>query len=875
MERIKQLHRKTSLIAAICLLILTAWALLMPQHLVKAQETIPGRVFVNGKQITDYGGSVVCGTGSATLIKEGSKPMLVLDNATIDTAAIVDVGVDAQGNTIYDAVGIYVEMAEITEAVDLRLIGTNTVSIGTCDQEISTYYGLFTGRIKDFSVVGDEGASLAVKTAQDAGIWIAGNDKGSADELTEVEASGALPRYESSPVYRSNLIVAAGLTVTSEVSPPGAGEVIDDRFAVTANSITLQDNAELHGEVTGSWGWAINASGGDIVVSQGAKLTGIAEIYGDFQADNPAGAISLTKSRTVEGTGQLLVDGGEVVAKVPRTKGKGIAGIEANYIEIQKGSKVEIDICGVDNESALLVEGIANSEGVKIADSTLKMNVFQGNYSDTNFSRVEAIHAMDMLIENSQVEIKAKSTQAVGIYIPYSIGTKYEPSEMGTLTIKDSDLAIEASENAIFAPTNYTREKYECYSRINIDLSRGTDHKISLQATDEEGAALGVDYDSFNENNPELRKWAEGEFPTDWLSLGGSATVANLPYWAFGSFSSGVDSASGRIVNYTGTIVDADKKVAREVIVDASALAITSAAQASVVGGTTSSFQVETDGAGDFSLEKAPDGVTIDAKSGLMTIADTAALGEYKFNIKVANPYSTASQDFTLTITPGEVPSFTSRMAHTVVSTKGGSYQLEAVSTLPVTYSLNEDAPVGVTVDSATGLLNIPAGRPLGRHDFQVTASTSAGDKAEDFVLWSVELAADSIDASKEATFRFENIQLEDIKAIAVDNQAIDLDVSQKNVIYGKLGGKQALRATPGSAYVTLYKNYLGTLAAGHHKLQLTLQDGTTMTQEYDLVQKKIVNTGDDENLMLWSTLALLSLGTIFVITTKRRKNYH
>jgi len=80
---------------------------------------------------------------------------------------------------------------------------------------------------------------------------------------------------------------------------------------------------------------------------------------------------------------------------------------------------------------------------------------------------------------------------------------------------------------------------------------------------------------------------------------------------------------------------------------------ITSQNKTSVLFGNSGSFQVQASGDApiNFSISGQPTGVSIDAASGLITIANTVAVGKHTFTLTAANGVSpNATQNFTLTI---------------------------------------------------------------------------------------------------------------------------------------------------------------------------------------------------------------------------------
>jgi hypothetical protein len=168
--------------------------------------------------------------------------------------------------------------------------------------------------------------------------------------------------------------------------------------------------------------------------------------------------------------------------------------------------------------------------------------------------------------------------------------------------------------------------------------------------------------------------------------------------------------------------------------------AITSGASASFVNGTGGTFQVAATGATPitFSLDGTePAGVSINTTSGLITIAASTAVGTHTFTITAANgTLPNATQTFTLTVTATAVaPSITSGATTSVVNGTGGTYQVAATGTAPITFSLDGTEPAGVSINATSGLITIAASTAVGTHTFTVTATNGAGSDMQSFTL--------------------------------------------------------------------------------------------------------------------------------------------
>ena len=158
---------------------------------------------------------------------------------------------------------------------------------------------------------------------------------------------------------------------------------------------------------------------------------------------------------------------------------------------------------------------------------------------------------------------------------------------------------------------------------------------------------------------------------------------------------------------------------------------ITSANSTSVVHGTSGTFQVLSSGTTPitYSLNGEPIGVSINSATGLITIAPTTAIGTHEFTITVSNVVGNSlPQTFTLVVTAAPVaPSITSANSTSVVHGTSGTFQVLSTGTTPITYSIN-DEPVGVSINSATGLITIAPTTAIGTHEFTITANNVVGN---------------------------------------------------------------------------------------------------------------------------------------------------
>jgi uncharacterized protein YjdB len=120
--------------------------------------------------------------------------------------------------------------------------------------------------------------------------------------------------------------------------------------------------------------------------------------------------------------------------------------------------------------------------------------------------------------------------------------------------------------------------------------------------------------------------------------------------------------------------------------------------------------------------------VTINSATGVITIAATTAGGIHPFTITASNGIgSNATQSFTLTV--NEAPAITSANTKTAIRGTADTFQVVATGYPSVSYSLT-GAPVGVNINSASGLITIAATTTAGDHVFTITASNGIGSNA-------------------------------------------------------------------------------------------------------------------------------------------------
>ncbi|MCL1845343.1 MAG: cellulase family glycosylhydrolase [Defluviitaleaceae bacterium] len=160
---------------------------------------------------------------------------------------------------------------------------------------------------------------------------------------------------------------------------------------------------------------------------------------------------------------------------------------------------------------------------------------------------------------------------------------------------------------------------------------------------------------------------------------------------------------------------------------------ITSGNSHSVVHGTGGTFQVTATGTQPITFAlggTVPAGVTINETTGLITIAETTAVGVHTFTITATGVAGTtaATQTFTLTITQAPVaPTITSENSATFTYGTVGTFQVTATGDDPITFALGGTVPAGVTINETTGLITIAATTAVDVHTFTITATNDEG----------------------------------------------------------------------------------------------------------------------------------------------------
>ena len=85
-------------------------------------------------------------------------------------------------------------------------------------------------------------------------------------------------------------------------------------------------------------------------------------------------------------------------------------------------------------------------------------------------------------------------------------------------------------------------------------------------------------------------------------------------------------------------------------------------------------------------------------------------------------------------------PTITSVNNTMVTSGEGGAFQVTAVGSAPITYSLDGSEPAGVSINTATGLITIAGTIADGEHAFTITASNGVPpDFTQSFTLYALD----------------------------------------------------------------------------------------------------------------------------------------
>ena len=92
--------------------------------------------------------------------------------------------------------------------------------------------------------------------------------------------------------------------------------------------------------------------------------------------------------------------------------------------------------------------------------------------------------------------------------------------------------------------------------------------------------------------------------------------------------------------------------------------------------------------------------------------------------------------------------------------------------------------------------------------------------------------------------------------------------------IDGKPVDKDNYTVVSGSTIITLKAEYMETMSAGRHRLEVQYTDGKASC-EFDVFSKDDIpapGTGDSSNILLWLTLLVVSGGMLGTATVKNKK---
>jgi len=180
---------------------------------------------------------------------------------------------------------------------------------------------------------------------------------------------------------------------------------------------------------------------------------------------------------------------------------------------------------------------------------------------------------------------------------------------------------------------------------------------------------------------------------------------------------------------------------------------ITSASSTVVVAGTGGTFQVTATGTApiSFDLANAPAGVSINATTGLITIAATTPAGTHNFTVTASGVAPNATQNFTLTVNPAPVaPTITTTTLPSGTVGTAYSATLAATGDTPIAWSIDSGAlPAGLALNGTTGVIS---GTPTtdGNFTFTVRATNNAGFATRALTIAVTAVAGDTITSWEE-----------------------------------------------------------------------------------------------------------------------------
>ena len=166
-----------------------------------------------------------------------------------------------------------------------------------------------------------------------------------------------------------------------------------------------------------------------------------------------------------------------------------------------------------------------------------------------------------------------------------------------------------------------------------------------------------------------------------------------------------------------------------------SAPTITSSPSTQTFVGQEYTYDVEATGnpAPTFLLTSAPEGMTIDAASGLITWMPNAT-GTFNVAVRASNSRGSASQLFSISVSQSLAsPEFTSTPVETATVNQAYRYDADAVGNPAPTYTL-QTAPDGMIIQSTTGVITWTPGN-AGSYDVVVDATNSQGTVSQSFSI--------------------------------------------------------------------------------------------------------------------------------------------